>query len=32
VIRSRYVNETGATAKYRPNEKGEADLWESTTP
>jgi len=32
VIRSRYVNETGATAKYRPNEQGEADLWESTTP
>lgn len=32
VIRSRYVNETGATAKYRPNEKGEADLWESTSP
>ena len=32
VIRSRYVNETGAAAKYRPNEKGEADLWESTTP
>jgi hypothetical protein len=32
VIRSRYVNETGAAAKYRPNEQGEADLWESTTP
>jgi len=32
VIRSRYVNESGATAKYRPNEQGEADLWESTSP
>ena len=32
VIRSRYVNESGATAKSRPNDKDEAELWESTTP